>query len=306
MKKIVLGLAMAAFIVASCDKVENPYPVAESTELDYGLFPGGDSLAYWSTDGPVFGPNTNTLRNVVIEDFTGHKCTYCPIAADTAEAIHEDYPNRVYVATIHAGPSGIGGFQTTNTEFPVDWTNPDGVAIGAHFGSIPGSQFDSNPRGTVSRILSGDQHTIDVYSWRSFAESAIAGALKVNIQSAANYYPSTRGVFLHTEIALIDQTIANDLYTVVYLIEDSIIGKQKMPNNSTNESYIHREVMRDCVGSDWRGREIVPANAINDKYYFNYSFRLDNQYDPTNVHFLIYVRDAVTEEIYQVIKQKIQ
>lgn len=306
MKKILYILIAGGFLFASCDKVENPYPVQEATELDYSLYPDGDSAYYWANAAPIFTANGNTLRNVVIEDFTGHKCTYCPIAADTAKAIHEDYPNRVFVATIHAGPTGIGGFQTTSTEFPVDWTNPDGVAIGLHFGSIPGTSFTANPRGAVNRILDGDQHTVGVYSFRSMTEAALPTALKVNLQSAVNYYPSTRGVFLHTEVDVLDQSIPNQLYTVVYLIEDSIIGKQKMPNNSTNESYVHREVLRDCIGSDWQGRKILPENAINDKYYFNYSFKLDDIYDATNMSFLIYVRDAVTEEIYQVIHQDIE
>lgn len=305
MKKIFLFLSAGAFFFASCDKVENPYP-AEEDQGDYSLYPGGDSATYWSTDGPVFGANTNTQRNIMVEDFTGHKCNSCPIAADTAKVLHEDYPTRVFIATIHSGPNGLGGFQQTDPpEYPTDWTNPDGLDIGAYFGNLPGSQFIGNPSGTVSRIINNGQHTQSALQWRSSVEAALPTALKVNIQSAANYYSSTRGMFLHTEIDVLDQTITDDLYTVVYLIEDTIVGDQKMPNNAHNANYVHREVMRDCIQSGWQGKQLTAANEVaTNKYRFDYIFELPTQYNAENMHLLIYVRNAATDEVYHVVKQK--
>lgn len=305
MKKIFLLVATGAFLFASCDKVENPYPV-EADQGDYSLYPGGDSTTYWATDGPVFTANPNTLRNVVIEDFTGHKCNNCPTAADTAEAIHDDYPSRVYVATIHAGPSGLGGFQQTDATYTTDWTNQDGIDIGEHFGDLPGSQFIGNPSGMVNRIVNGGQHTQSMSQWRNNSVAAMQEQLKVNIQSAGNFYASTSGMFLHTEIDVLDQTIADDLYTVVYLIEDTVVGKQKMPDNTTNDTYVHKEVMRGCVLSGWSGIKLDDGNEVEaNKYRLDYIFTLDQtKYDPSNMHLLIYVRNAVTEEVYHVVKQK--
>ena len=40
--------------------------------------------------------------------------------------------------------------------------------------------------------------------------------LKVNMQSALNYYPTTKGAFLHVEVEKIDQTITNDLAVVAF------------------------------------------------------------------------------------------
>lgn len=305
MKKLLLLFSLGAFLITSCDKVENPYPAAApSNDALYTTYYGADSATYWANDGPVFGPNPNTQRNVVIEDFTGHRCNSCPIAADTAKAIHDDFPTRAFIATIHAGPDGLGGFQNVSQEYPTDWTNPDGLDIGFHFGNIPGSQFVGNPSGTVSRILFGSQHTQSPFTWRNSTQVALQTSLRVNIQSAANYYASTRGMFLHTEIEVLDQSITDDLYTVVYLIEDSIIGKQKMPNNTTNENYVHREIMRDCVQSGWQGKQLTASDMVNGKYRFDYIFELEPQYDPENMHLLIYVRNATTEEIYHVVKQK--
>jgi hypothetical protein len=89
----------------------------------------------------------------------------------------------------------------------------------------------------------------------------------------------------------------------VHLIEDSLVGKQ-----STQSSYIpdfvHRDIMRGSIDGKAFGQVLDGSNLdSNGKYYVNYKYCLPEQYDENNVHFLIYVRDALTEEVYQVIKQ---
>lgn len=302
MKRLLILVVFAGILgFMSCDKIENPFPETIATALDYSLYPGGDSLAYTASEWPSFSTNPNLTRNVLIEDFTGHQCNNCPAAADTAENLHSDYPNSVFVASIHSGPGGLQAFQQTSTEYPIDWTNEAGLAIGEHLGSIPGSTFWGNPYGSISRVLGGAEN-----EWRGYTQTTLASALEANVQAELNYYPSTRGIFLHSEVEITNASLTNDLFTVVYLIEDSIVAKQKMPDNSTNENYVHREVMRGTIGSNWKGRQLTSADLENGKYYFNYSYQLPAQYDASNVHLLIYVRDAVTEEIYQVIKKKVE
>ena len=91
---LVLFLGGILLLSTSCDRVENPYPLTVQTDLDTTLYPGnwGD---YVANEWPVFTPNTNLFRNVLIEDFTGHQCVFCPAAADLAHALHESNPSRV-------------------------------------------------------------------------------------------------------------------------------------------------------------------------------------------------------------------
>jgi hypothetical protein len=133
--------------------------------------------------------------------------------------------------------------------------------------------------------------------------------LKINIQSALNYYASTKGAFLHVEVEKLDATLTNDLGIVSYLIEDSLIGDQKMSDNSHNSSYIHRDIHRGNLNAMPFGRILTDQDLSNGKYFVNYSFtvpnQLDGNYNASNMHVLIYVYDKVSNEVYQVIKQKI-
>jgi hypothetical protein len=132
--------------------------------------------------------------------------------------------------------------------------------------------------------------------------------LKVNIQSALNYYPQTKGAFLHVEVEKLDQNLTNELGIVAYLIEDSLVGDQKMNDNSHNSSYVHRDIHRGNLNNQAFGRALTSDDLSNGKYYVNYSFivpnQLDGNFNAENMHVLIYVYDRVTWEIYQVIKQK--
>lgn len=318
--RTILFLTLFAAFLSSCEKdIKNPYE--EQDVVSWSLYPFGDSAHYVANYWPTFTQNTNNLRNVLIEDFTGHKCIYCAPAGDTAHVLHLENPSRVLTTAIHAGPGNgsspaqPGSLQSTDAEFTLVLYNQEGLELGQNFGFYGSGDFASNPSGNVSRINNSGQIFTSPSVWRSRVNNALSSTLKINLQSEVNYFSESNGVFLHTEIEVLDQLLnPNDLNTVVYLVQDSIIGKQKMPPPAPIEdNYIHRDVMRGVIGSDWKGKVLGSVIPEGGKYYFFYTYDLDemtNEFginaDPNNFHFLIYVRDAITEEIYQVIKQDIQ
>ena len=306
--RLLLFIFLFGFLFVSCDHVKNPYPPEVNLELDTTLYPGLWS-DYENNDWPIFSENTNTIRNVLIEDFTGHKCVFCPAAADLAHALHEADPSRVYIASIHAGPDGIGDFQSVSPpDYPLDFTNPEGVEIGLYFGENDGG-FPGNPRGTVNRFNNGTIFQSPT-QWTSMVNDQLSSNnLKVNIQSDLNYYEETKGAFLHVELDPVDANVAENLGITVYLLEDSLVGDQKMSDNSHNSNYIHRDIHRGNLNASAFGRPVSSEDLNGDKYYINYSFivpnQLDGQYNASNMHLLIYAFNTETWEIYQVIKQKI-
>jgi len=308
MKRIFFSsLILSILVFTSCDRVSNPYPEVVVLDLDTTLYPGNWS-DYVANEWPVFTPNTNTNRNVLIEDFTGHKCVFCPAAAELAHQLHVNNPTRVFTASIHAGPDGIGDFQTVSLpDYPLDFTNPQGVELGLFFG-VNDDGFPGNPRGTVNRVRNGSIFQ-GPGSWSSMVSTQLnQNDLKVNIQSKLNYFEATKGAFLHVEVEKLNPTLTT-LGIVTYVIEDSLVGDQKMSDNSHNQNYIHRDIHRGNLNNQAFGRILKVSDMIDGKYYVNYSFvvpnQLDGTYNPENMHLLIYVFDGNTKEIYQVIKQKI-
>lgn len=309
MKKIVFvslfAIALGA-VISSCDKVDNPYPAGGSGELDWSLYPDGDSAHYAQNQWPVFTPNPNTQRFVLIEDFTGHQCPNCP---NTATAVHNKIatdPTRIFGAAIHAGPTvdGMTSFQEiTPPNYVEEFFNPDGLAIGAFLGNISGG-FIGNPRITINRVAQAGDVTCTAASLNTLCSNILSSQLKVNIQAETNYFPSTRGLFLHTEVDKIDASVTNDLALVVYVIEDSMIAYQKNSGGDIPD-YEHEDIMRGCIDGKPLGRTLDASDMINGKYYCNYSYKVPNELEIDNMHLIIYVYDKVTYEIYQVIKHEL-
>jgi hypothetical protein len=304
MKKVTIIFSLFGLFFYSCDRVENAYPKTTTT-IDWSLYPGGDSTTY-ANNGfwPSFTTNTNTLRNVLIEDYTGHRCPNCP---PTATAVHNTVltnPTRIFETSVHSGPTGLGSFQETDATYPEVFYNTASLELGTFFGSQPGTGFFGNPRITINRIKTGTDMTTTAASLATMVPNALATPLKVNIQSASNYFSSTRGVFLHTEVDVLDNSLT-DLGIVVYVVEDSMVAPQTN-GPSTNYNYVHRDILRGTIDGATFGKTLNSTylNA-NGNYYVNYSYLLPTDLDPDNTHLLIYVYDKVTYEVYQVIKQDI-
>ena len=221
----------------------------------------------------------------------------------------ENDPERIFPVAIHSNNAGVvlGSLQDfLPPHFTHQFFNEDGLAIGGYIGSVPGSSFISNPKITIQRLKSNGDIALNPSFLATIGNGVLSSMPKISIQADANYFAPTSGLFLHTEVEKIDAGLTNELATVVYLLEDSIIAPQELLGNVLDEEYIHRNVMRGCIDHKPFGQKLDAAHmAANGKYYFNYSYKLPNQYNPDNMHLLIYVYDKVTNEIYQVIKHEL-
>lgn len=308
MKTSFFSILVLTVLLFACDKVDQPQP-APTGGLDWSLYPDGDSAHYAQNHWPEFTQNTNTERNLIIEDFTGHRCVYCPGVTSAVESFAAGDPERIFPVAIHSNNAGVvlGSLQDfLPPHFTHQFFNEDGLEIGAYIGSIPGSGFISNPKITIQRLKNNGDIALTPAFLTTIGNGVLSSSPKISIQAKTNYFPQTRGVFLHTEVEKIDAALSNELLTVVYLLEDSIVASQELLGNIIDEDYVHRNVMRGCIDHKPLGQKLDAAHLnANGKYYFNYSYKLPTQYHPDNMHLLIYVYDKVTYEIYQVIEHEL-
>lgn len=298
-------ISLLLFGTTACDKVENPYEEQVTIKLDTTLYPGVWQ-DYLDNEYPTFPENTNTDVNVLLEDYTGHTCNNCPDAATEAHSIHENNPDRIFVASIHIDPGAQLSFQEAQPSgsFSTDHTNPDAIAYGETFEN--GFNFIGNPQGTVNRRVV-DGKMFDFYgTWQSRATDIInTNDLKFNLQSEFNFYESTNGGFLHVEAEKITSEEI-EVNTVVYVIQDTLTDWQKMPNNTDNPDYLHRDKHLGSIDDNPFGTQTFGVDApAGAKKVTDYSYEVPTGLEPENMHFLIYVYNTETYEILHVIKQKL-
>lgn len=303
MTKLISIIAIIAIVVnlTSCDKVENPVVVKFDDGLDWALFPDGDSATY---NWPVWTNNSNTLKNVLLEDFTGHTCTNCPAAGAIAVQLENDNPGRVFVASIHASPDG--GFQAVSPpEFLNDFTTEAGTA---YCNEIDG--FFGNPAGMVNRNSNGFIGSNWHFSstWATQTTNTLAETLDANLQVQYNYFPATNGLFVHTESEILND-LTGTYNLIMYLVRDVVEGPQKLDNGSTDEEYHHHAVLTDNLNGTW-GSQIVSGTATaGDKYYNDFTYQVpttDTTFNIDNLSVITYLCNRETFEVLQVIKTELQ
>jgi hypothetical protein len=285
--------------VSSCDKVE--FPNVLVTDLDTTLFPG----SFIDYDFPEFEENTNTFRNVLIEDFTGHKCVGCPTAAAKAAEIEDANPGRVFVSSIHGSPNvdGHGSFQKVDDDYPVDFTNPQGTEISSTFFQLSVG-FSANPAGCVNRVAGLDGGFFPEYAvWGDSAASVMASELKVNLQAKSNYYPETRGLFIHTEAEFLTD-LEGTYNIVIYAQENKVIAPQKMPPlGDRNPTYVHHNVHIGNVYDETFGRALASGSiSAGTKVNKDFTYVVPEGLGPDKMHFLVIAFNRETYEVLQVIE----
>lgn len=297
--KNLIYLLLGLFFFASCDKIDNPYPAGIATDMDTTLYPGAWGTYPW----PIFSEGFPQNRNIVLEDYTGHKCVYCPGAAVVAEEIEAANPNRVFVISIHTSPDGVGPFQEVDGSYKENFANETAVAYGKEFKS--GFGFAANPAGTINRLIWGSDMFIQPGSWNSNVTQVLnENSIKGNLVAEANYFEETRGLFVH---ALIDSKNLDPEKTTVVtqFIEESFIGKQKFPGGESQDDYNFHNTLRGTLDGAPFGQKLSSKEANEDGFYqFDYSYQIPEKYDPSNCHAIVYLMNRETYEIIQAVKVK--
>jgi hypothetical protein len=297
-------LLSTVLINVSCDRV--PITYRDIPDLDSTYYPGtwGDYLV---NEWPTFEQNTNTQRNILIDKFTGHRCDPCVNAANIVREIADNYPNRVFYASIHAGPGGATFFQSYNenaSSFYTNHTNAVALAYGVYFQT--GFGFVGNPGVLVNKELFGGSNS-DMFAPAQETSDRVQqliqeNDLRYNLQSTFKYYPETEGGYLHVEVEKIHSDNP-DVDLVVYVLQDSLRDWQKLPSAGGDDPiYKHTKKHLGNIDDQVWGQRLNFSES--NKVYKDYSFGKPVGIEPENIHFLIFVSDSESKKVYHVIKQK--
>jgi len=307
MKNAFLYLIFIAFIgIFGCDKIDNPIPPVFG-DVDWSLYPGdsNDYLAFYNFDDPSTNwvENNNTTKNILLEDYTGHKCTNCPAAAVIAKQLEDDSLG-VILVSVHAGAGGA--FQETDTEFTTDFTTDAGDV---YVTDMPG--MFANPLGTINRNPTGANSTVwhASSSWANTVNTETSSDLMANIQVQTNHFPATNGLFIHTETEF-KSNISGDYHLIIYLIRESVIAPQKMGDGSIDHHYHHHSILSENINGTW-GSVVSNGDVANGtKFYNDFSIELkaptaDSTYNVSNLSLITYLCERNSFKVLQVTKTEL-
>ncbi|MGY8932058.1 MAG: hypothetical protein ACKVH2_05025, partial [Flavobacteriales bacterium] len=144
----------------------------------------------------TFVSTTPENKKVVLEEFTGIYCGFCPDGHVLGQALHTAYPNDVFLINIHTG-----GYANPNGPSDPDFRTIFGNAIGNASG------LAGYPAGTVNRATfntiapqgSAGSTALSRGDWAAAAAIVMAEPSEVNVAAQASYDMGTGILTVNTE-----------------------------------------------------------------------------------------------------------
>lgn len=208
-------------------------------------------------------------RSVLIEDFTGQKCSNCPRATSTIESLQEQYgADNVIAVGIHSGPLGFAGdakYVGLMTDTGNEYYNSN---------SIP-----SQPYGVINRTSKSGKDS----EWGTIVYNEIQKTAPVGITLSNSYDESDRTATIDVTMLGING-VSGKLQ--VWLIEDGITAMQMIQDGTIDYDYTHNHVFREAVNGTWGEDVSVSEGETSTK---RYTLTLNEKYVAANVSVVAFV-----------------
>ncbi|MBI5324265.1 MAG: Omp28-related outer membrane protein [Ignavibacteriae bacterium] len=214
-------------------------------------------------------------RNVILEEFTGIHCGYCPDGHKRANELVAANPGRVFLVNIHAG-----GYATPGAGEP-DLRTTVGTPIDGASG------LSGYPAGSVNRSTS--PWAMDRGSWASAAYQIMGQNSPVNVAVKANVDFSNRTLTTEVEIYYTGNSSSQKNYLSVFLTQDNILGPQSdygnyNPTNWTKDGkYRHNHVLRMAISSGGSFGEAIDTTTKDHYEYRKYVTTLPDNINSLDV-----------------------
>jgi len=274
-------------ILTNCDKIEPPYIEGCAN---------------------CCGENNSTqpIKRILIEEFTGHKCSNCPNGTRILEGLKEIYCDHLVIVACHptnqdfTAPNDFGPLST-------DFRKEECTQIGNEFG------FWGFPSALINRKNIDNNYFLFTSEWSETIDNLIfdsnGNKLTPDLEIDINYQINnidTKELNIDVSLNYINQLDSN--YNLVVLItEDNIISGQ-YDGDQLIENYVHNHIYRAAINGAW-GENIgenlnfnYPNFTFNTKHNLNWNEQWDNL---DNCAIVAYVYDITTNEVIQSFERKI-
>ena len=250
------------------------------------LLAGALLACFMQVNAQDFVSTDPTNRNVIIEEFTGRNCGYCPDGHKIANQICHDNPGRVWAVNVHAGGYAPTSYPNFNT--------PESNTI------LNGFNVTGFPSGAVNR---SDYTALNRGQWASVAAQQMGQVAECNVAGQAVINPATRMAKITVEVYYTGNSTESSNYLTIMMLQDSIMGSQaggqSNPDQMINGQYCHMHILRSTVTPTW-GEEITPTTAgtlITKEYMYEIPASIGSpngvEVDLDNIIFLAFVSESV-------------
>ncbi len=238
------------------------------------------------------------VKNVLIEEFTGVRCTNCPAGHTILRNIQTANPGRVVAVSLHAHNS-LGHPYVFSTQ---DFQNSKADALWNSY--LPDQGFQ--PEAAVDRkLFSGETALLlDRSLWSGYTSQQLAQTTPVNLKLESSYDSTTHQATIVAELHY-TQNVTEENKLSILFTESDIISAQ-LNGSAIDTFYVHKEVMRDFI-TDTQGDAITQTREAGRVVRKVYKKMLDAAWKPENVKVIAFVHEHLSNKlVYQVKEVEVQ
>ena len=203
-------------------------------------------------------------KNVILEEYTGIHCVYCPQGHAIAASILENHPGRAAVIAIHQG-----SFATPGAGEP-DYRTSFGDALAGQ------TALTGYPSGTVNRhVFTGTTTALGRGDWTANSEIILQQPSPVNVGIETTCDTNTRELTVHVEVFYTAASAVPTNYINVALTQSHVFGPQTggVPANN----YDHMHMLRHLVTGQWG--DAVTTTALGTLVERTYVYTIPAAYN---------------------------
>ncbi len=239
-------------------------------------------------------------KNVVLEEFTGIYCQYCPDGHKKAQQLADDNPNDVVLVNIH-----VGGYADPGTSGDPDFRTSFGTLIKDQ------AQISGYPSGTVSRhVFPGLESNpggtaMSRSNWTSAAGTIMGQSSYVNIAADASIDYTTRVLTVNVEAYYTANGPASNNITVA-LLQNNVEGPQSGASTWNpgqilpNGNYNHNHILRHFLTGQWGDVTTATTSGTTYTSTFTYTIPADLNgvvYEIFDLDVVVYIAEGQQEII---------
>ena len=223
-------------------------------------------------------------RNVIIEEYTGVYCGYCPDGHRIANELAVKYQDRLFVLNIHTG-----GYAN---DASIDFRTEDGNIIGA--------KVNSFPTGNVNRLAN---KAVGRDTWSLYVEQQVEQMAECNVAGQVVIDKDARKATVTVEVYYTANSVSETNYLNVVMLQDNIIAYQNgsylNPDQVVGGQYRHMHAFRDAITPTW-GEDIAPTTAgtfITKTYEYDIPAKIGSfDVDIDDIEFVAFVTETKNED----------
>ncbi len=204
-------------------------------------------------------------KNVVLEEFTGIYCVFCPDGHKRAKEISDNNPGDVVLINVHTG-----GYANPNGSDP-DFRTSFGSALAGQTG------LTGYPSGTVNRrVWSGSNTAQSRTAWAGSANTILGEASYANVALEGEIDYATRELTVDVEVHFTG-TAPSTMNLNVALLQNNVAGPQTGGSNFNpsallpNGDYNHQHMLRHLLTGQWGDEITTTTQGTTFAKQFTYS-----------------------------------